>query len=458
MESEQRRTALIVGGIVAVIFLCCSGLGMMAFAVFSRSDAFKQTPVAPIAWSAPDAGDEDQDEGEEPTRDDSAARDAFATALLGEVNDAGTGLYSYDPDGYALHTDGGSLELGDLFAEWQRVPQTERPEYLRHVVRSMHPPPLPATWAEAQKDVRLSVRTALDLPSSGHALASRDVAPGVVAAIVYDHEDGMQFLREAQLTTWGVSVDQAYATGLQNLEAASARRFEAPSEGVYRSPWHDNYDASRLLLTATLQRLRVKGKPVAFIPNRDTLIVTGSADDEGLAAAARLVDEALDEPRPMTGRAWVLDGSWKPFLPPAISKAFVPMRGLVKRAEVREATAQQEALEARLEESEPDLAVGSLLLGEETETGDAMTYCVWLKGTESLLPRADYVVFIDPELPEDRQLVAASTWEKAQQVMARALVPEPRLSPPRFRVKTFPSARALKTLGIHPNFSPEEEQ
>lgn len=447
MESEQRRTALIVGGIVAVIFLCCSGLGLMAFAVVSRSDAFKPSVVAPtLAQDEPDAGAEADDE-----EDDSAAREEFATALLGEVNDAGTERYAYDPDGFALETDGGSVQLGDLFDEWQRVPEAERPEYLRHVVRSMHPPPLPQTWAEARKDIALSVRTALDMPAAP-ALVSRVVTPGVVTALVYDHQDGMQFLRDTQLKAWGVSVDQAYAQGLQNLEAASARRFEAPSPGVYRSPWRDNYDASRLLLTATLQRLRVKGKPVAFIPNRDTLIVTGSTDEAGLTAAARLAGEALDEPRAMTGRAWVLDGTWKPFLPPRSWQAFAGMNGLVKRAEVREANAQQ----ADLDTGDDDLTVPSLVLGEENGTGEAMTYCVWPKGLEALLPRADYVVFVDSSLPEDRQVVAAATWEKAQQVMGRALVPEPHLSPARFRVKTFPSARALTALGVHPNFSSDE--
>lgn len=459
MDSDQRRTALIVGGFIVVIFLCCSGAGLMAFAVLARSDAFRPSADAPPAWSAPDAGDladegdqGDQGDGEE---DDSAARDEFATALLGEVNDAGTERYAYEPDGYALETDGGSVQLEQLYAEWQGVPEEDRPEYLRHVVRSMHPPPLPETWAEARKAVALSVRAALDLPDSP-ALVSRQIAPGVVAALVFDHEDGMQFLHGTHLAGWGVSVDQAYAQGLRNLEAASGRRFEAPAPGVYRSPWRDNYDASRLLLTATLQRLRLKGKPVAFIPNRDTLIVTGSADDEGLAAAARLASEALDEPRPMTGRAWVLDGTWKPFLPPAASTAFAGMSGLVKRAEVREAAAQQEALKAQLEEGEPDLTVASLLLGEETETGEPMTYCVWIKGVEALLPRADYVVFVDPALADAEQLLAAATWEKAQQVLGRALVPEPRVSPARFRVKTFPSARALKALGMHPNFVSEE--
>ena len=53
-----------------------------------------------------------------------------------------------------------------------------------------------------------------------------------------------------------------------------------------------------------------------MIPHRDTLLVTGSDDTEGLGAVTELAEPALQEPRNVTGQAFVFEnGDWKAFVP-----------------------------------------------------------------------------------------------------------------------------------------------
>ena len=71
-------------------------------------------------------------------------------------------------------------------------------------------------------------------------------------------------------------------------------------EGVYLSVWAE-YDSSRLVLTEIVRQFRVKGDPVAMIPNRETLIVAGSEDEAGLEAMVSMASEGLTKPRPIRG-------------------------------------------------------------------------------------------------------------------------------------------------------------
>ena len=59
----------------------------------------------------------------------------------------------------------------------------------------------------------------------------------------------------------------------------------------------DCYDASRLLLLDTIRQFRVKGDYIAMVPNRDTLIVTGAEDADGLKAMVGLAKDAVQKPR-----------------------------------------------------------------------------------------------------------------------------------------------------------------
>jgi hypothetical protein len=287
----------------------------------------------------------------------------------------------------------------------------------------------------------------MDLRAPGNQVVRKQVAPELTAALVYDGEASMRFISQGTLTDWGVTADRAWADALENLAAREGARFERIVEGVYRSPWKDNYDTARILLPGRLKRLRVKGDPVVFLPHRDVLIVTGSQDDDGLLRALDAVEEALELPRATTGRAWRLRGEqWEPFLPEPSSKAYEALKDFSDDARVRDANDQKAALDEKFEAEGTDLVVGTLFRTQSERTGEPFTYCVLTKGVDSLLPRADWVVFIDPDRPGDDQFVGAAKWNDFTKMLGRAVQKASYPGPERWRVRGFPKAKQLKTL------------
>jgi len=89
-----------------------------------------------------------------------------------------------------------------------------------------------------------------------------------------------------------------------------------PYPGVWVSPWRDDHDAARLLLPEVIQHHPVKGDTIALIPNRNTLILTGSQDEAGLAQMAAMGKKIGDHPTALSRIPLRYDGKhWLPFLP-----------------------------------------------------------------------------------------------------------------------------------------------
>ena len=91
----------------------------------------------------------------------------------------------------------------------------------------------------------------------------------------------------------------------------------AGRNGVYWGEWADSYDSSRILLTELIYRLSVDGDPVAFVPNRDQLWVTGTNNSAGLAAILKGgMESHFKQGHPLSPDLYVLeDGTWKVYVP-----------------------------------------------------------------------------------------------------------------------------------------------
>src|SRR5262249_48561791 len=128
----------------------------------------------------------------------------------------------------------------------------------------------------------------------------RVVADHLIVSLVYNLPEVMVQVQQQNLSDWGRSLEETLDVACKNLRQLSHDRWDNPCPGVWVSPWRDNHDASRLILTDLVQACVVKGHHVAMVPNRDTLIVTGSEDEAGLADMAMLADKALGQDRPIT--------------------------------------------------------------------------------------------------------------------------------------------------------------
>ena len=119
----------------------------------------------------------------------------------------------------------------------------------------------------------------------------------LAVGLVYDLPESMVMLHRDQLKTWDVTFFEAFEIARANLADLEAS-FGSMEDRLYISDTNDNFDASRVIMTEWIRQLQVKGAPVATVPNRDKLIVTGSEDAKGLRMMARLTCGSVGKTSP----------------------------------------------------------------------------------------------------------------------------------------------------------------
>ena len=265
--------------------------------------------------------------------------------------------------------------------------------------------------------------------------------------IVIDTPTAIQSLSRKLVEKWGVSFDELLPIAKDNLWRMSNQDFPQVAPGVYLSPWRDTHDASRLFLHDLIWQLKVKGDHVAAVPNRDILLVTGSEDVDGLKAMAALAEEALKQPRPMTGTFFRLSGTqWSPFLPSPDSPAYWPVKGLAMRVIANDYAEQTSLLTTLHEKSKQDVFVAKQALMRRDD-GSFWTWAVWVDGVDdALLPKADFISFGAVENGQKRQ-DGWAPWSSVVSVLGHRMEATD-VYPPRFRVRTYPTVDERAALQL----------
>src|SRR4051794_6450506 len=102
----------------------------------------------------------------------------------------------------------------------------------------------------------------------------------------------------------------------RNLDEAT-QGYAKVGEHLYVFLSGDSYDATRLVLVDRIRALELEGRPVAMVPNRDTLLVAGSDDEVGLAMMAELAAKGAEEGYPLSDVPLILgEEGWSDWLPP----------------------------------------------------------------------------------------------------------------------------------------------
>jgi hypothetical protein len=168
---------------------------------------------------------------------------------------------------------------------------------------------LPATWGAARERVLPAVRhrsyveacrlSALADGKERQELPFEPVAGGIVTLLAYDASQFMGLPTAATQQSWGISLGEALAQAVANLERMSEPRWNSPARGVYVSGWQDDYDGSRILSERALPGLAVEGPMVAVIPDRNCLVVTGLGDVEAQRTALEFA-AGRPKPRPVS--------------------------------------------------------------------------------------------------------------------------------------------------------------
>jgi hypothetical protein len=386
--------------------------------------------------------------------------DGFAKLVIAELKHGGVqGDIDYSRDEFRLRlaSDASLIYLGNIYAEFLKAPRSARRELIRRFASSVSKKAIPESFDEVRNSVLLRVNARafyelwplLKYETGGDVLQVpfRSISEHLGIGLGIDFPDSIVEINVDHLSSWGLSFDDCLVTAEKNLWDRSARgKFEFVSPGLWRSPWRDGWDASRILLTPLLGQLRVSGDPVAFVPSRDFLLVAGSEDAEAIVAGAKIALEFSDRPRFLTGYAFRMERlEWAPFEVDSSHPASSSLRMLDVKTRMVDYQRQKGLLEKKLNLDGNAVFVASLAANQKDS--DLWTYAAWTKDIPTYLPKADRIGFVS-ELQGKPNLVGMAPWDRAVEVLGSAIHPQG-WYPERYFVSGFPSSDQFTAMGLH---------
>ena len=236
------------------------------------------------------------------------------------------------------------LELAPLLADRGR----RRREQIDQFVASLTSVAgVPRTWAQARPLLRPVLRGG----TPGSSLR-RPVLPFLSEFVVIDQPDTMTYVGPDQPAAWGVSADEVFAAARANLSGAALHGVATEPVVVRFVDDGDAYWTSHLLLEHWLGRLagQVGGTPVAFAPERGTLLVTADGSDHLRGLFAQAEEIYAKTSRPISPMAYASDanGCTIPYAAPPGH----PLHHTVQRAERVLAVEEYARQAARLTEAQ----------------------------------------------------------------------------------------------------------
>jgi Protein of unknown function (DUF1444) len=395
------------------------------------------------------------------------SRDKFAHIVMGELRKLGRdGAMKYDREQFVIERGSdGFINLANLYHEYCQSPRNQRGKVLDRFIRGCLGTSgfeLPEDFADIHPDLLPVVRSRFYLESvilqsrarGGEAVAvpQQPIGEHLSLSLVYDLPQAMRSIIQDDLDKWCVSFYEAVEAARGNLEqmgnVAFASLQNEGGEGVYISATGDNYDASRLVMLDLVRKMPVRGDYIAMVPNRDTLVLTGSEDKAGLEMMCKIAEESFQKPRPISTIALRLVGDeWESWLPEPSSAGYAKFHELKLRTVGMEYNDQKELLDQIHEQTGQDLFVATFSAVQHKSTGRISSYSVWSDGVDTLLPETDDVVLLRPNPAADKlEVAAAGSFERVRDVAGELMQPQGTY-PERYRVLEFPSTDQLAEIG-----------
>jgi len=297
------------------------------------------------------------------------------------------------------------------------------------------------------RQVRPQLRPVLRAASMGGGLTSeqrplrRPAMPYLAEMVVIDQPSSMLYVRHDRLADWGVTADEVFAAARDNLARRAPRPAGTPPDGPVMLRFVEDGDAywsSCLLVDGWLASLteRVGGRPVAFVPDRETLLVV--ADEPGVIEKLFDMVEAdyLAATRAVSPVPYVSDtnGRTVPYDAPPGHPLHQPVRRAERVLAVQEYAQQRTLYSGR--HAGAELAELSLSARRD---GSTFTVTTWPRAGAALLPHADFVTFASAE---DRQFHVP--WAEVVEHAPPRAVPD--LDPVRYAVNGWPHGETLACL------------
>ena len=371
----------------------------------------------------------------------------FALQLIALFQEAGHSL-KYDEDDFRLISEGEQgfvFNLCNVYEEHCNLPKAERAEHLQNLLNCLpSADSLPESFEEASGSLRPKIwtRQTIDLMQL-RARCENSERPDLplyplgahhYSSLVFDTPTAMRSLSKSDLEGWGVQYYPALEAACHNLDEHTTM-WSQIGDHFYASMSGDSYDSSRVLLLDKIKAFDVLGTHVACVPNRESMFVCGSEDEESLNIMFELAEKTLaEDPRPGCPLPLIIDGDeWADWVPPR-NHSIRPRYDQLALQYFGNAYHNQKELLEQLFEWDVDNAafVASFMAFEKD--GVATSVASWGEGVDSLLPRTDQIAF-----SRGRGDTTLVDWGTAAEIVGNLLVEDPSYYPIRYRVREFPS-------------------
>jgi len=393
-----------------------------------------------------------------------ASKDAFAHKVMAALKKRKVkGPFVYDRGEFSLTAKGSGnvLYLGNAYAEYCAAPFAKRAKVIRLYAEmgsggsNTLPGALRAEATRAKLLPRVRERfygesLALTFKLKGlpaPEIPSLALNDDLVVNLIYDSPQSVSMVDAKTLSTWGMGFAEAMELARGNLWKISNENFAEIVPGLFMGVWKDSHAASRMFLHDLIWQLKVKGRHVVMVPNRDTLLVAGDEDGEALLRMAGLVQKAIEEPRFMTGSAFRLNETrWELFLPETDSVAYAALKAMHTQSLGQIYAGQKHFLEAvAAKAGMTNPAFVSTFSGMASQEGLVTSYAIWPQGAEGLLPDAEKYGMAGQA--EGKPVLHGFVDAAAARAAWGELFEKTELYPVRWKVKGFPTAEQIAALG-----------
>lgn len=384
------------------------------------------------------------------------SEDKFAQLMMKMMREVGDQRQaSYDKAEFrlTLSEDGeesATINLRNLYIEYCGKTSRERSAFLRRsCIGFAKQVEVPEEFEDAKHDLLPALRSKamsevmrLDVEIQGSKwleLAAIPVSDHLEACLVYDLPTTIQFVTKEMLDKWGVSLFEAAEDARRNLEQKESVIGKV-GDHLYVFVSGDAFDATRMLLLEQIRSFDLNGPPVAIPLNRDSLMVTGADDAEGLEILATLVEKKKDEARPICPIPHKLVGDeWVAWLPPPDHPHHEKFRLLQQGFLAGEYAEQKSLLDKRHEQTGEDVYVANFSVAERDEK--IMSFCVWSKDVPTWLPKTEFVGLYET----DSKHTDFVSWDRLLAVAGHLMTPLD-YYPPRWLVEDFPSMDQIEKM------------
>jgi hypothetical protein len=341
-------------------------------------------------------------------------------------------------DDYCRSSGAGKREVLDAYL----LAAVDIPETLNDAITSIMPRIQMRAFFEQM--VLQSQIGGLPMNEEDQRMPHQIVAEHFALSLIFDLPTHVSYISNSKLAGWSTTLDELLPRALTNLARITPEPFQRAANGLYYSHYDDTHDATRLMLKDRITECRLKGRPLAVMPNRNRLFIAGEDDHDAQAKMLDMTDQALEqESRPMAIFPIVFDGTtWKLWRVPETNPHKNRYDRLHALAMNDEYGSQKELLDALHEKIGTDVFVASFVAYQDQE-GRLHTMSTITEDVPTLLPKSDEITFV--RMTPAPGVVCAAPWDAVAQILGERLVPAG-MYPERYFVDYFPSAEEFSQI------------